>query len=325
MRFLVRRLLLFVFALWVVSLVIFVAIRILPGDLATVMAGMNSSPEQISMLRTQLGLDRSLPEQYSSWLLNVVHGDFGSSMTTGTSVSQQIVLRSTVTLPLVGLGLCLAVVLGLMVGCVAVMASRFSVRSLCHVVGLIAGSVPVLWGGFLLILLCGRGSGLIGIFPTQGFPQSGWQIPSQALQSLILPVTTLGIVVGATISRYTRSALNEISQSGWIDMARSCGMTRNQALTRVGLRLALPQLVSVVGLTFAEMITGAMVVENLFALPGLGAGLISDIGNRDLIAVESELFMLTVVFLTIGFVVDLLHRMLDPRLKFSSQSGSDDS
>lgn len=115
--------------------------------------------------------------------------------------------------------------------------------------------------------------------------------------------------------RYTRAALGDLASSGYIDMARSCGMTRTQAVLRVGLRSATPQLVSVIGLTFASMVTGVMVIENLFALPGIGNGLVTDVGNRDLIAVQSELFLLAAFFLTVGLVVDLLHRVLDPRLK----------
>ncbi|BDR52662.1 hypothetical protein KIM372_05690 [Bombiscardovia nodaiensis] len=170
-------------------------------------------------------------------------------------------------------------------------------------------------------MLFARGVGLVGLFPSQGFPDGGWSQPGQALTALVLPAATLGILVGASLMRYTRSALGELAGSGWIDLARACGMTRNRALTRVGLRLALPQLVSVVGLTFAEMITGAMVVENLFALPGLGSGLVTDLGNRDLIAVQSELFMLAAFFLAVGLLVDLLHRALDPRLKASTSAG----
>jgi len=175
--------------------------------------------------------------------------------------------------------------------------------------------VPALWGGLLLILLFSRGTGLIGVFPSQGFPQGGWSDFGSALMSLVLPACSVGIIVGAGLMRYTRSALGGLASSGYIDMAMSCGMTRRQAVLRVGLRLAMPQLVSVIGLTFAEMVTGVMVIENLFALPGIGNGLVTDVGNRDLIAVQSELFMLAAFFLLIGLLVDLLHRVLDPRLK----------
>ena len=115
--------------------------------------------------------------------------------------------------------------------------------------------------------------------------------------------------------RYTRAAVGDKASSQAVDMAMACGMTRKQAVLRVALRLATPQLVSVIGLTFAQMVTGVMVVENLFALPGLGTMLVTDVGNRDLIAVQSELFLLAAFFLLLGLVVDVVHRALDPRLK----------
>ncbi|AKV55474.1 peptide ABC transporter substrate-binding protein [Bifidobacterium actinocoloniiforme DSM 22766] len=321
MRFLLRRLLLFAVALLALSLLVFAALRILPGDVASIMAGINSPPERVTALRSQLGLDRPLPQQYASWMGGLLRGDFGVSMLTGRSISSQVASRAALTFPLIGLGLAVALCIGIPLGCYSLLARSPRARALCQVVAIVGGSIPALWGGLLLIVLFGRGSGLLPILPSQGFPEAGWRSGAQAFQSLILPALTLGIIVGAGLMRYTRAALSELASSGWIDMAMACGMTRSQALIRVGLRLAMPQLVSVVGLTFAEMITGAMVVENLFALPGLGSGLVTDLGNRDLIAVQSELFMLAAFFLAVGLVVDLLHRALDPRLKAANSIG----
>lgn len=153
------------------------------------------------------------------------------------------------------------------------------------------------------------------MLPAQGFPDNGWGAPLQALASLILPALATGVTAGASIMRYTRAAVGDKASSQAVDMAMACGMTRKQAVLRVALRLATPQLVSVIGLTFAQMVTGVMVVENLFALPGLGTMLVTDVGNRDLMAVQSELFLLAAFFLLLGLVVDVVHRALDPRLK----------
>jgi peptide/nickel transport system permease protein len=314
MRFVIKRLALFVAALFGISIVVFAALRILPGDVASVMAGINSPPERVALLREQLGLNRPLITQYLDWMVALLHADFGTSILTGRSVTSLVAARASITFPLIILGLLIALAIGLSLGCAAVLARSERVRSALHVVAIIGGAVPALWGGLLLILLFGRGVGLLGILPSQGFPLDGWSEPVQALLSLCLPALSVGVIVGATIMRYTRSALGDVADSGYIDMARSCGMTRTQAVLRIGLRLATPQLVSVVGLTFASMITGVMVVENLFALPGIGNGLVTDVGNRDLIAVQSELFLLSGFFLTVGLAVDLLHRVLDPRL-----------
>jgi peptide/nickel transport system permease protein len=311
MRFVLKRLALFVVALFGLSVVVFAALRILPGDVASVMAGVNSPPERVTQLREQLGLNRPLIAQYFDWMSALARGDFGTSILTGRSVTSLVGARASITFPLIILGLLIALVIGF----AAVLTRSATVRAVFHVLAIVGGAVPALWGGLLLILLFGRGVGLLDVFPSQGFPLDGWGAPGSAISALVLPAVSVGIIVGASLMRYTRAALGDLASSGYIDMARSCGMTRTQAVLRVGLRLATPQLVSVIGLTFASMVTGVMVIENLFALPGIGNGLVTDVGNRDLIAVQSELFLLAAFFLTVGLVVDLLHRVLDPRLK----------
>ena len=276
MRFVARRLSLFIAALFGVSVVVFAALRILPGDVASVMAGLNSPPERVAALRAQLGLDRPLVAQYADWMGALLRGDFGTSILTGRSVTALVGSRAAITFPLIVLGLAIAMAIGIPLGCAATLARSPRVRAAFHVAGLIGGAIPALWSGLLLILLFSKGTGLIGVFPSQGFPLDGWASPGSAIVSL--------------------------------------------AVLRVGLRLATPQLVSVIGLTFAEMITGVMVIENLFALPGIGSGLVTDVGNRDLIAVQSELFMLAAFFLFIGLIVDLAHRVLDPRLKTATST-----
>ena len=315
MRFVLKRLALFVVALFGLSVVVFAALRILPGDVASVMAGVNSPPERVTQLREQLGLNRPLIAQYFDWMSALARGDFGTSILTGRSVTSLVGARASITFPLIILGLLIALAIGLPLGCAAVLARSATVRAVFHVLAIVGGAVPALWGGLLLILLFGRGVGLLDVFPSQGFPLDGWGAPGSAISALVLPAVSVGIIVGASLMRYTRAALGDLASSGYIDMACSCGMTRTQAVLRVGLRLATPQLVSVIGLTFASMVTGVMVIETLFALPGIGNGLVTDVGNRDLIAVQSELFLLAAFFLTVGLVVDLLHRVLDPRLK----------
>lgn len=137
----------------------------------------------------------------------------------------------------------------------------------------------------------------------------------------MLPAITVGIIVGSSFMRYTTAVLENIAHSEVLTQAMACGMTRKQAVWRVGLRLALPQLVSVVGLTFAHMVMGVMVIENLFSLPGMGMGMIRDVGLRDLIAAQGELFMLAALFLLIGLVIDITHRLLDARLSEDAVEG----
>lgn len=314
-RFLVRRLALFALALVFISILVFAALRILPGDVASVMAGLNAPPERVETLRQQMGLDHSYPRQYLDWANGLIHGDLGRSLLTGRPVAAQVGERAQVTFPLILCGLVVALALGIPLGCASALARSPRMRSFSHMVAIVGGAVPALWSGLLLIMLFSKGGGLVGLLSSQGFPIQGWGQPGRALESLILPALSTGIIVGAGIMRYTRSLLGDMLSSGYVDMGMACGMTRTQAALRIGLRVASPQLVSVVGLTMAEMITGVMVSENLFALPGLGSMLVTDVGNRDLPAVQSELFLLAVFFLFLGLLVDVAHRLIDPRLR----------
>ena len=314
-RFLVRRLALFALALVFISILVFAALRILPGDVASVMAGLNAPPERVETLRQQMGLDHSYPRQYLDWANGLIHGDLGRSLLTGRPVAAQVGERAQVTFPLILCGLVVALALGIPLGCASALARSPRMRSFSHMVAIVGGAVPALWSGLLLIMLFSKGGGLVGLLPSQGFPIQGWDHPGRALESLILPALSTGIIVGAGIMRYTRSLLGDMLSSGYVDMGMACGMARTQAALRIGLRVVSPQLVSVVGLTMAEMITGVMVSENLFALPGLGSMLVTDVGNRDLPAVQSELFLLAVFFLFLGLLVDVAHRLIDPRLR----------
>lgn len=315
MRFLGKRLLLFVVALVGLSLLVFALLRILPGDVAAVVAGTNATAERLMSLRAQMGLDKSYAAQYGDWVLGLLHGDLGTSVVSGKAVSAQVSSRASVTFPLIVLSLLIALAIGLPLGCAAVLTRNVRLRGVFHAAAIVAGAIPALWGGLLLILLFSKGIGLMGLLPSQGFPDAGWAAPLSAMAALVLPALATGITAGASIMRYTRAAVGDMASSQAVAMAMACGMTRRQAVLRVALRLAIPQLVSVIGLTFAQMVTGVMVVENLFALPGLGSMLVTDVGNRDLTAVQSELFLLAAFFLFLGLLVDLLHRMLDPRLK----------
>lgn len=313
-RTICQRLLLFIAALFCISAAVFLALRVLPGDVAQVMAGINSPHGKVEQLRAELGLNKPLFTQYADWLLGVLRGDFGVSVLTGRPVVSMILSRATITFPLIFLGLAIALAIGIPLGCFKVTHEGKLAQVVSRFTAISAGSVPALWGGMLLILLFGKGVGVLGLLPTQGFPTDGWSDFSEAFLSLLLPAITVGIIVGSSFMRYTSAVLENIANSEIAAEAMACGMTRKQVVWRVGLRLALPQLVSVIGLTFAHMVMGVMVIENLFSLPGMGMGLVRDVGLRDLIAVQGELFMLAALFLLIGFAVDIAHRLLDPRL-----------
>lgn len=317
-RMILRRIALFFAALLFISAIVFLALRVLPGDVAQVMAGLNAPAGKVEQLRHDLGLNKPLLMQYLEWIFGVFKGDFGVSMLTGRSVASTIAMRASITFPLIFLGLLIALAIGIPLGCLQVLYSGKSLQGFLRFCAITGGSIPALWGGMLLIMIFGKGIGLVGIFPTQGFPTDGWCDFASAFSSLILPALTVGIIVGSGFMRYTAASLEQISNSDIALQSLACGMTKKQMIWRVGLRLALPQLVSVIGLTFAHMIMGVMVIENLFSLPGMGMGLVRDVGLRDLISVQGNLFMLSALFLLVGFAIDVLHRLLDSRLSQDS-------
>lgn len=312
-RMLAKRAVLFIAALWVISIAIFFMLRVLPGDVAAIMAGINAPASRVRQLREQLGLNMPLWQQYWRWLIDLLHGNFGISIITGRTVSELVAMRAAITFPLISMSLIVALSIGIPLGSYQVM-HRGRLSAVLRLIALIGGCVPALWGGMLLILLFGQGVGLLPILPAQGFPTEGWTAMPQAFLSLILPSLTVGMIVGSAIMRYTAAAVGEVMRSEMAVMALACGMSPRSVLRHVGLRLSIPQLISIIGLTFAHMITGVMVIENLCSLPGLGMGLIRDLGTRDLIVVQSELIMLSAVFLCIGFIVDVIHRLVDSRL-----------
>ena len=321
--YVVRRLAAFIVAALVQSAVIFAFLRMLPGDAAMVLGGTTATPEQTARLRAQMGLDRPYPVQYLSWLSDVLHGNLGVSQLSGKAVGAQVGVRMEVTLPLAVLGLAVALAIGIPLGVLAVTARSAKLRRALQVCAIVAGSIPALWGGLLLVLIFGKGVGLLGVLPSQGFPGGGWRTPGRALASLALPALSIGIITGAQLLRYVRSALVDVCDTDYIAQAMVAGMTRAQAVRRVGLRLAAPQIVSVAGLAFASMMTGVVVVENLFALPGFATLLMNDLKGRDFLAVQSELLLLSLLFLVMGLVVDMLHHALVPRLKDAAGFGAD--
>ena len=176
-------------------------------------------------------------------------------------------------------------------------------------------AVPVVWAGMMLILVFAI---WLGWFPTTGFPRQGWDDPWAAFRALILPALTIGIIEGAMLLRFVRSASLQAIGQDYVRTAAAKGLTRNQALIRHGLPNVGLSIVTVLGLQIAGLIVGSVIIEQLFTLPGIGRMLVTDVGNRDLIKVQGELLVLTGFILVIGFLVDLFHRVIDPRQRESA-------
>ncbi|RPE74503.1 MULTISPECIES: ABC transporter permease [unclassified Frondihabitans] len=311
-RFVLSRLVLLVVGLAAASALIFFTLRLLTGDVAQVIAGTQGTAEQVAAIRSSLGLDRPLPVQYADWILGLLHGDLGRSIVTGSSVASQLGQKLAVTLPLAGLSLVIGLVVGIPLGVVSAIRHRRPSGTAISVVAQAIAAIPAVWGAMILIAVFAV---TLKLLPTQGFPSDGWQDPARALRSLLLPALTIGLIEGAVLLRFTRSATLGALNEDYVRTAASKGMTRTQAVVRHGLPNVLLSVVSVLGVQLAALLVGAVLVEQLFALPGIGRMLVSDVGVRDLPKVQGELLALTGLVLILGFVVDLVHRAVDPRLR----------
>ena len=315
-RFLAVRALTLAAGLILASLIIFVSLRLLPGDVAQVIGGTTASPEQVEAIRVRLGLDRPLPLQYVDWLGGVFSGQLGNSVVSGTPIAAEIAQKAQVTVPLTLYSLLVALAVALPFGVFAAYRRRALASRALSVLGVVAAAVPAVWAGLIGIVLF---SSWLGWLPAQGFPRSGWDDPVAAIRSLTLPALTIGLIEGAILFRFVKSATLSALGAEHVRTAMSRGYTRLGALVRHGLPGVGLSVVSMLGLQVAALLVGAVVIEQLFNLPGLGRMLVADVGNRDLVKVQSTLFVLTAVILALGALIDVVHRLIDPRLRVEEQ------
>jgi len=314
-RYALTRLALLLVGLLVASVLIFLALRVLPGDVAQLIAGPQSTPAQVAAIRHNLGLDAPLPAQYAAWIGGVLHGDFGTSLLTGAPVASELAQKAEVTVPLGIMSLTVALVVSVPLGVLSAMRRGRAVGTAMNVGAQTLAAVPVVWAGMMLVVVFAV---WLGWLPAQGFPRAGWDAPGAAFQSLILPAVTIGVVEGAMLLRFVRSATLQAVGQDYVRTAAAKGLTRNQALIRHGLPNVGLSVITVLGLQVAGIIVGAVVIEQLFSLPGIGRMLVTDVGNRDLPKVQGELLVLTGFVLVVGFLVDLAHRLIDPRQREAS-------
>jgi peptide/nickel transport system permease protein len=309
--FLARRLATLVATLLAASLAIFLVLEILPGNAAQVMMGPDAPPEAVRALEAKLGLDRPAPERYLAWLRGLLTWELGDSHAYGSPVAQLIGERLALTVPLAVIAMALTTVLALAAGVYA--AARHNRLGDLGVMGLsqLGIAIPNFWFAILLILLF---SVQLRWFSAGGFP--GWEAGLwPALKSLVLPAVSLAVVQAAILARMTRSAVLEVLREDFVRTARAKGLTRRAALWRHVLRNAMIPVLTVMGLQFAGLLAGTIVVESVFYLPGLGRLIFQSIANRDLVVVRNCVMLLAAMVVVVNFVVDLLYAAVDPRLR----------
>ncbi|TDK51095.1 ABC transporter permease [Antarcticimicrobium luteum] len=311
LRYSLKRLLSLILSLAVASLVIFFVIEVAPGDPASFMLGINAQPDTVAALRAELGLDVPKAERYLSWLAGMAAGDFGTSYTYRTPVAGMIADRLWVSLPLALYALTLSTLIAFPAGIYA--AARRGKPGDAVVMGAtqLGVAVPNFWFAMMLVLIFAIN---LRWFGAGGF--AGWENGLlTGLHSLTLPAIALALPQAAILARVMRSALLDILGEDFMRTARAKGLSRRQALWRHALRNALIPVLTIIGLQFSFLLAGAIIIEQVFYLPGLGRLVFQAISARDLIVVESVVMLLVFAVITVNFLVDLAYALVDPRLR----------
>jgi len=310
-RYILIQSLSFIVTLWAVLTLVFLAMRALPGDAATIMGGIDASESQVSAIRAQLGLDRSLPAQYVTYLSDVVQGDLGNSLRERRPVVNVLLDRFPVTLTLAMVAFLISLVLGLGLGLLAGLRPGSTVDRLTLLFTTIGLALPEFWFGFLLILLFAV---KLGWFPVLGLPPEGLTLA--ASWTLLLPAVTLAIPRAAQLARLARARVLEERRADYVRTARSKGLTP----TAVGRHIAsnsLPGTIPLLALELGGLLTGTIVVEQVFGLPGLGATILGAIYARDYPVVQGVTILAVSVYVLVNWLADVTQLMADPRLRVS--------
>lgn len=312
--YLLRRFAFLVISFVIAMIVLFLLLRVLPGDPANALLSVNATQEQIDAARAQVGSDRPLFEQFTAWFGGLIALDLGSSFISSLPVGPEIVSRLAVTVPLTLLSFTLALVIALFAGFVAAVRSDRWYGIALSAFSQLGIAVPVFWVGMLLVNVFAVN---LRWLPSGGFPRDDWADPAAALTSLALPVITVALVMSASLTRYIRSATLDVIGSDYLRSARAQGASFAHAFLRHGLRNGAVPVVAILGIELATTFLGAVVVESVFTLPGLGSMLLTSIAQHDYPNIQGILFVSTLLVLIIGFLADVAQRIIDPRLRLS--------
>lgn len=311
LRYAASRLVSLILSLVVASLVIFAVLEIIPGDAASFMLGMNAAPDTLEALREQLGLNGSLLSRYLGWVTGMLQGDFGTSYTYRTPVAELIAARMEVSVPLTLYALVLSTAIALPVGLLA--AARQGKATDLAVMGTtqLGVAVPNFWFAMILVLIFAVN---LRWLPSGGFP--GWEKGIWVnVKALTLPAVALALPQASILARVMRSSVLETLTQDYVRTARAKGLNRTQAVLRHAFRNALIPVLTILGLQFSFLLAGAIIIENVFFLPGLGRLIFQGITQRDLIVVKSVVMILVGAVILVNFLVDLAYALVDPRLR----------
>ncbi|MBI4279707.1 MAG: ABC transporter permease [Armatimonadetes bacterium] len=307
-----RRLLSLVIVMSVVGVIVFTLMYVAPGDPAVVMLGPEASPDDVARLRRQLGLEQPLVVQLGRWAFRVVQGELGESIFLNQPVTKSIAQRAEPTLALTLLSLVVAVGLGVPFGIISAVRAGTAVDQAFATLAVFGVSMPEFWLGINLMLLFGQ---YLGVLPVAGYIPL-LENPLQWLRSLVLPALAIGLVQSALIARITRSAMLDVLSQDYIRTARAKGLLERVVVYRHALRNALVQVVTVIGVVLAVLLSGAVVVETVFNIPGLGRLLVTSVLRRDYPVIQGVALLVSVIYVLVSLVIDVLYVYLSPKVKY---------
>jgi peptide/nickel transport system permease protein len=312
-RYILRRLLLIVPLLLAISVLTFFMIHLAPGDPISTRFGLNLKnlePERIEQIREELGLNDPLPVQYLRYLSNLLQGDLGRSLTTNRSVAGEIISRLPATIELTIASMLIVLLVAIPLGILSAVKRGSLVDNLCMAGALLGVSMPSFWFGIMLMLLF---SLKLGLLPTGG---RGDGTLADLIKALIMPAITLGTGLMGIVARLTRSSMLEVLGQDYMRTAYAKGLATRLVLVRHGLRNALIPVVTVIGVQFASLLGGAVIIETIFAWPGMGRLAVNAISRRDYPVIMGTVLVFAVVFVLANLIVDILYTFIDPRIRY---------
>jgi peptide/nickel transport system permease protein len=310
-RYVANRLLMLIPTLFVVSIVVFGLQKLLPGDVAIALAGEDKDPTVIAEIRAHYHLDRPMLTQYAYWLDDVLHGDLGRSMRNQVSVLELIRTKLPATMMLSAIAMAWALAIGVPTGILSALRKGSWLDYLSNVVGLAGLSVPPFWLGLMLILLI---SVDLGWLPASGYV-SPFENLGECIRSLLMPSFVLGANVAGVIMRHTRSAMLTAMSADYIRTARAKGLTRRVIIVRHGFRNALVPLITVSALQLGALLSGAVLTEQVFTIPGFGRLIVDSVYNRDYSVVQGVVLTTATIYMLLNLLADLAYAVADPRVR----------
>jgi peptide/nickel transport system permease protein len=310
-RYILRRLVQAIPVVFLFSIVVFVVLRLVPGDPATVMLGLEATPEAVAQIRQEMGLDRPIVVQYVFWLRHVLEGDFGISWRSKQPVSSLIWRRFPATLELTIAATLIGVVIALPLGVVSGLRPNTMVDVAATWFSLAGVAIPGFWLGLMLLLLLS--------VQVRWLPPSGYtpftEDPVQSLRHLILPAVTLGIGLAAPLARFVRSGMLDVMATDYIRTARAKGLPEARVVSRHALRNSMLSVITIFGLEFGSLLGGAVITESVFNWPGIGTLLLTGIKQRDYAMVQGTVLFVSFLFIVVNLIVDISYSLIDPRIR----------